>query len=56
MNWEIGIDIYMLFGHLVLSDSLQPHGLCSPSGSSVHGMFQARTLEWIAISYSRGSS
>ena len=25
---------------------------CSPSGSSVHGIFQARTLEWIAISYS----
>ena len=23
---------------------------------SVHGIFQARTLEWIAISYSRGSS
>ena len=29
---------------------------CSPSGSSVHGIFQARTLEWVAISYSRGSS
>ena len=26
---------------------------CSPSGSSVHGIFQARILEWIAISYSR---
>ena len=29
---------------------------CSPPGSSVHGIFQARILEWIAISYSRGSS
>ena len=29
---------------------------CSPSGFSVHGILQARTLEWIAISYSRGSS
>ena len=29
---------------------------CSPSGSSVHGIFQARILEWVAISYSRGSS
>ena len=29
---------------------------CSPSGSSVHGIFQARMLEWIAISFSRGSS
>ena len=29
---------------------------CSPSGSSVHGIFQARLLEWVAISFSRGSS
>ena len=28
----------------------------SPPGSSVHGIFQARVLEWIAISSSRGSS
>ena len=26
---------------------------CSLSGSSVHGIFQARVLEWIAISFSR---
>ena len=25
-------------------------------GSSVHGIFQARILEWVAIYYSRGSS
>ena len=25
---------------------------CSPTGSSVHGIFQARTLEWVAISFS----
>ena len=24
-------------------------------GSSVHGIFQSRTLEWVAISFSRGS-
>ena len=29
---------------------------CSLPGSSVHGIFQARILEWIAISFSRGSS
>ena len=29
---------------------------CSLSGSSFHGIFQARVLEWIAISFSRGSS
>ena len=27
---------------------------CSPPGSSVHGISQARVLEWIAISYSKG--
>ena len=29
---------------------------CSPSDSSVHGIFQARTLEWVAISSSREPS
>ena len=29
---------------------------CSPLGSSVHGILQARTLEWVAMSFSRGSS
>ena len=29
---------------------------CSPPGSSVHGILQARILEWDAISFSRGSS
>ena len=29
---------------------------CSLSGSSVHGIFQARILEWVAVSFSRGSS
>ena len=28
----------------------------NPSVSSVHGIFQARILEWVAISFSRGSS
>jgi len=28
---------------------------CSPPGSSIHGSFQARVLEWVAISFSRGS-
>ena len=26
---------------------------CSPSGSSVHGILQARILEWVAISFSK---
>ena len=29
---------------------------CSLQGSSVHGIFQARVLEWVAISFSSGSS
>ena len=29
---------------------------CSPPSSSVHGILQARILEWLAISFSRGSS
>ena len=29
---------------------------CSLPSSSIHGIFQARILEWIAISFSRGSS
>ena len=29
---------------------------CSLPGSSLHGILQARILEWIAISFSRGSS
>ena len=29
---------------------------CSPPGSSVHEIFQARILEWVAISFSRESS
>ena len=28
---------------------------CGPSGSSIHGILQARILEWVAISFSRGS-
>ena len=29
---------------------------CSPLGSSVHGISQARILKWVVISFSRGSS
>ena len=28
---------------------------CSPEGFSIHGIFQARILKWVAISFSRGS-
>ena len=29
---------------------------CSPSAPSVHGILQARILEWVAVPYSRGPS
>ena len=39
----------------VVSNSLRPVD-CSPPSSSIHGILQARILEWVAISFSRGSS
>ena len=30
--------------------------LCDPMNYTVHGIFQARILEWVAIPFSRGSS
>ena len=38
-----------------MSSSLRPHD-CSPPGSSVHGIFHGRLLEWVAMPFSRGSS
>ena len=38
-----------------LSNSWRPTD-CNRPGSSAHGILQARTLEWVAISYSGGSS
>ena len=45
-------------GSSVMSDSLRPHGRKEPSlpGSPVHGFLQVRILEWVAISFFRGSS
>ena len=39
----------------VVPDSFRPMD-CSPLGSSVHGTSQTRILEWVAISFSSGSS
>ena len=41
--------------HSVMSDSCNPMD-CSPPGSSVYGILQARILEWVAISFSTASS
>ena len=45
-----------LVAKLCMSDSLQPHMDCSLPDSSVHGISQARILEWVAISFPKGSS
>ena len=37
---------------LTLSDPMD----CSPPGPSIHGIYQARILEWVAYPFSRGSS
>ena len=44
-----------MLNYSIVSDSLWPHD-CSPSGSSVPGILQARILEWVAMPSSRGSS
>ena len=44
-----------MLSHSVVSDSCDRID-CSPPGSSVHGILQAIILEWVAISFSRGSS
>ena len=43
-----------LLSHSVVS--LSDHMGYSPPSSSVHGIFQVKTLEWVAISFTRGSS
>ena len=41
-----------LLSHVQLCDLMD----CSPPGSSVHGILQARMLEWVAMPSSKGSS
>ena len=47
--------LWWLFSHSVMSNSSDRMD-CSLPGSSVHGILQARILEWVAISFLRGSS
>ena len=46
------LDVLSIQSRLTLCDPRD----CSPPGSSVHGIIQARILEWVAIFFSRGSS
>ena len=49
------IQSLLLFSCWAMSDSMQSMD-CRPSGSSVHWVSQGRILEWVALSFSRGSS
>ena len=55
-NTQYIVFIFMLFSCQVVSGSFCNPMDCSPPGSSVHGISQARILEWVAISFSRKSS
>ena len=47
--WKV--KMLVVESYLTLYDSVD----CSPLGSSVHGIFQVRLLEWFAVSFSRRS-
>ena len=57
------IDFILYFMHylelLIALDkwkSVSHIGLCNPMDYTVHGILQARILEWVAFPFSRGSS
>ena len=59
VQWTLRRTMYAFFFFCEVAQSwptLCDHMDCSLPGSSVHGIFQARILEWAAISFSRGSS
>ena len=54
--WQIRDRQLLLFSCQVVSYSFAHLWTIAPSGSSVHGILQARILEWVAVSSSKGSS
>ena len=57
---EVGIALGLKYEHACSVDQLCPTLCdpmdCSPPGSCVHEIFVARILDWVAVSFSRGSS
>ena len=52
-SWRYHVSMYVQsLSHVRLCNPMD----CSPPGSSVHEVFQARILEWVATSYSQGSN
>ena len=56
MGKDVEPCFWLLFGGSVMSNSFATPMDYSPPGSSVHGILQARILEWVAICFSRESS
>ena len=54
-NREKKITLKVSVSHAVMSDSCNPMD-CSLPGCSVHGILQAKILEWVTFPFSRGSS
>ena len=56
-SWKgnLEAELLLLLSRSVVSNSCGPMD-CNWAGSSLHGISQARRLEWVAISFSRGSS
>ena len=57
MNWEIVTDVYTHAAAAAAKSHQSCPTLCdpidsSPPGSPIPGILQARTLEWVAISFS----
>ena len=53
MTKDVQIKTYMWVRVCSVVHTLWAPTDCSPTGSSVHGVFQARILAWVAISFSR---
>ena len=52
LKLNLKVNVLVTWSCLTLCDPVD----CSPPGSSVHGVLQARILEWVAMLFSRGSS
>ena len=49
LNIELSYEVLAAQSYLTLCNPMD----CSPSGSSIHGILQARILEWVAFPFSR---
>ena len=55
LHWKcVCLSLSIFVSRSVVLTSCDPID-CSPPGTSIHGILQARTLEWVATPFSRGS-